>query len=197
MHSVMAQFGHPRGILGQLVGRIMAYENRERNQWAVSQLDVQPNEHILEIGFGPGLAIHYLAHSTAARFIAGVDDSPIMVQQARQRNAAAICSGRVELQHGSVTQLPYPEAAFDTVFAVNSFHHWPSPADNLREVWRVVKPGGRIAIIEQPRGAATDAVIQARGQELVAMLTSAELQAVRIAVKPMRPAASICALGTK
>src|SRR6266545_2442564 len=104
MQSVTAQFGHPRGILGRIVGRIMAYENRERNEWAVSLLEARPNDRILEIGFGPGLAIHHLTLTSPARFIAGIDDSPIMLQQARRRNAAAIQSGRVELQCGSVMQ---------------------------------------------------------------------------------------------
>jgi ubiquinone/menaquinone biosynthesis C-methylase UbiE len=193
----MTQFGHPRGFLGRVVGIVMAYENRERNQWAVSVLNAQPNDRILEIGFGPGFAIRHLTQTTTAKFVAGVDDSLVMVQQARKRNVAAIRRGQVELQHGSVAQLPYPDATFDIVFAVNSFHHWPDPATNLHEVWRVLRPGGLVAITEQPRDAVPDESVRARGQELAGFLATVGFHDIRLEFKPMRPATSICVLGTK
>ena len=195
MQTFFAQFGHPRGVLGWVVGTIMAFENRARNQWAVSLLDAQPQEHILEIGFGPGLAIRALGQTTGAALIAGVDDSLVMMQQARKRNTAAIRSGRVALQHGSVAQLPYPDAAFHKVLAVNSLHHWPAPSDNLREVRRVLKPNGLVAIVEQPRGVATDEQVQARADELATLLVTAGFQNIRRAFQPMRPAPSIGVLG--
>ena len=71
MRSILSQFGHPRGLLGRLVGTVMAYENRERNQWAASLLDAQPSDRILEIGFGPGLAIRYLTQTASVAFVAG------------------------------------------------------------------------------------------------------------------------------
>jgi ubiquinone/menaquinone biosynthesis C-methylase UbiE len=197
MHSLMAQFGHPRGFWGHVVGMVMAYENRERNQWAASLLQVQPGDHILEIGFGPGLAIQHLAQTTSAGLIAGVDESPVMVQQARRRNAISIQRGRVAIHQGSVTQLPFSDATFEIVFAVNSLHHWPDPKANVREIWRVLKHSGEVAIIEQPRGPATDDALQAREQELTSLLTTAEFSNVRLKRKPMRPAPSLCVLASK
>ena len=57
--QVVRQFGRPHGVTGRVVGRVMAHRgsNRQRNLWVVSLLDVQPAERVLEIGFGPGLAI--------------------------------------------------------------------------------------------------------------------------------------------
>jgi ubiquinone/menaquinone biosynthesis C-methylase UbiE len=83
------------------------------------------------------------------------------------------------------------------VFAVNSLHHWPDAKQNLREVWRVLKEGGVVAIIEQPRGPATDDALQAREQELTTLLTAVEFSRIRLERKPMRPAPSLCVLGSK
>src|SRR5262245_47145454 len=128
MSFLVSQFGHPSGLLGRLVGTIMAYENRERNQWAVALLDIQPTDHVLEVGFGPGLAIQEAARLAAKGVVAGVDASEIMLGQARRRNAAAVRAGRVDLRLGSAEALPFPDGAFDKAFVVNSVHHWPDRA---------------------------------------------------------------------
>lgn len=67
----------------------MARNNRERNEWVVSLMEVQPNDRILEIGFGPGVAIEKLSYLVTTGFVAGIDASEIMVRQARKRNARA------------------------------------------------------------------------------------------------------------
>jgi hypothetical protein len=61
--AVVGQFGHPRGTVGRVAGWVMAHRasNRRRNCWVVSLLDVQPSDRVLEIGFGPGLAIAELS----------------------------------------------------------------------------------------------------------------------------------------
>src|SRR6266511_3206911 len=80
--------------------------NQQRNSWAVSLLDVQPTDRVLEIGFGPGIAIAELAGRATRGQVYGIDHSEVMVQQASGRNAAAIRAHRVHLAHASVEQLP-------------------------------------------------------------------------------------------
>jgi ubiquinone/menaquinone biosynthesis C-methylase UbiE len=197
MSFFTAQFGHPRGLLGRMVGTIMAYENRERNLWAVSLLDIKPRDHVLEVGFGPGLAIHTAARLASEGLVAGVDSSEVMLRQARQRSAAAVRAGRVDLRLGSAEALPFPDGAFDKVFATNSLHHWPDPAAGLRELWRVLKPGGLVTIVEQPRGSATEAQVQALAEQRAAQLREAGFHDIRLEFKPMRPAASVGVLGLR
>jgi ubiquinone/menaquinone biosynthesis C-methylase UbiE len=69
-----------------------------------------------------------------------------MVQQARARNATTVQSGRVDLRQGSVGSLPFRDNSFDKAMAVNSMQVWPNAAAGLQEVWRVLKPAGRIAL---------------------------------------------------
>jgi ubiquinone/menaquinone biosynthesis C-methylase UbiE len=196
MRFLVSHFGHPRGLLGRLVGTIMAYENRERNQWAVSLLDIEPRDHVLEVGFGPGLAIREVALLASEGLVAGVDASEVMLSQARQRSAA-VRAGRVDLRLGSATALPFPDGAFDKAFTINSLHHWPDPTAGLHELWRVLKPGGLVGIIEQPRGSATEAQVQELADQRAAQLAEARFHEIRLEFKPMRPATSVGVLGIR
>src|SRR5918996_2966738 len=107
--AVVRQFGHPHGIGGRLAGWVMAHRasNRRRNRWVASLLDLQPTDRVLEIGFGPGLAIAELSRRVGpSGHVYGVDRSDVMLRQATRRNAAAIQAGRVTLISGNVEQLP-------------------------------------------------------------------------------------------
>lgn len=137
---------HPTGFLGRLGGIAMARTGRRMNQRAVQLLDVQPSDSVLEIGFGPGVGIQLLAKSVSSGRVAGIDLSEVMVEQAKARNAAGIRTGRVELRRGSAESLPFEDAIFDKVMAVNSMHLWPDAVAGLQETRRVLRPGGRIVL---------------------------------------------------
>ena len=152
-----SQFKLPSGACGALVGFAMANIYKQRLDWTVETLHVKKDDHILEVGFGPGVAIQQISALATNGFVAGVDLSRVMVRQAIRRNRKAIRDGRVEIQQGSVNNLPYGDDRFDKVFAINSFHHWPQPQEhNLKEIWRVLKPGGKIFITEQPHWVANE-----------------------------------------
>jgi ubiquinone/menaquinone biosynthesis C-methylase UbiE len=137
-------FGQPRGFLGRLGGVIMARTNDACGAWVIELLNVASNETVLEVGFGPGTAVRRL--SALAAHVAGVDASREMVAQAEARNAAAVKNGRVELRHGSVDDLPFTGDAFHKAMAINSMQIWPDAVAGLREMWRVLKSGGTIAL---------------------------------------------------
>src|SRR5215469_3668721 len=151
--DAIGQGHHPRGAAGSVTGWVFAHRpsNRQRNRWVVSLLDVQPADQVLEIGFGPGVAIAELARAGAGH-VYGIDHSGVMLRQASRRNAAVIRSGRVTLINASVDQLPAAlDGPFDAILAVNSLGFWPEPAERLEELGRRLAPGGRIAIASQPR----------------------------------------------
>ena len=120
--DVIGQAHHPRGAAGRVTAWEMAHRpsNRQRSRWAVSLLDIQPADQVLELGFGPGVAIAELARAGAGH-VYGVDHSGVMLRQASKRNAAAIRAGRVTLIRASADQLPPGlDGPFDAILAVNS-----------------------------------------------------------------------------
>src|SRR5689334_3082808 len=161
---LMRTFGRPSGVLGRLGGVILARTNRRYAAWVVDLLDVRQPDRVLEIGFGPGVAIQMLA--ARAAHVAGVDPSTEMLRQATKRNAAAIGDGRVELHRHSADDLPFADGRFDKALAVNSMQLWPDKQVGLREVYRVLKQDGQIALAftthsGQRRGGVAELVAEA------------------------------------
>jgi ubiquinone/menaquinone biosynthesis C-methylase UbiE len=141
---LMQMFGRPRGVPGRLGGIIMARTNADCGAWVTELLEIGPCDSVLEVGFGPGVIIQRLAQ--LAGRTSGIDPSQEMVAQARARNAIAIKDGRVDLRRGSVEHLPFDDNAFDKALAINSMQVWPDSAAGLREMRRVIKPSGRVAL---------------------------------------------------
>ena len=134
-------FGRPDGLLGRLGGLVMARMNGRCGAWVLDQLDVGNGDRVLEIGIGPGVVVREAAKRTPNGLVAGVDPSEIMLAQATRRNAAAIGSGQVVLRRAEAADLPFPDASFDKVLAINSMQVWPDPVAGLAEVRRVVAHG--------------------------------------------------------
>jgi len=195
---VRAQFGRPHGFWGPIVGWIMAFRssNRRRNAWAVSLLDVQRRDRVLEIGFGPGIAIQEISRVALEGYVCGFDHSARMLHQAARRNATAVREGRVDLRLGSVEGLPAFEVPFDKILAVNTVMFWSHPDKSLEELRHLLRSRGRIAVAHQPRGpGVTDATAMARGAEMAARLTRAGFSDVRLETLALKPAV-VCAIGS-
>ncbi len=170
--------------------------NRQRNIWAVSLLEVQPTDRILEIGFGPGVAIAEFARRATEGHVFGVDHSRAMVRHAARRNSVAMRAGRVHLTNASVEQLPSFGDPLDAILAVNSVGFWPDPVERLRELRRLLRPAGRIALVSQPRcpGATRDTTVRA-AQELQDMLIDAGFAHLRVETLDLDPPVA-CVLAT-
>jgi ubiquinone/menaquinone biosynthesis C-methylase UbiE len=187
---LVRQAHHPQGLAGWAIGKMFAHRpsNRQRNVWAVSLLDVQPTDRVLEVGFGPGVAIAEFAARATRGHVFGIDHSQAMVRQAARRSAAAVRAGRVHLTHASVEQLPSFGDPLDVILAVNSVGFWPDPVERLRELRRLLRPAGRIALVSQPRcpGATRDTTAQA-AQELQDLLTQAGFTHLRVETLELDP----------
>lgn len=139
-------FGEPEGWLGRLGGRLMTIGKQEQAAWVIDLLRVEPDHDVLEIGFGPGVAIEQLDRIVTAGSVVGVDPSETMVEMARSRNAEAVEAGRVELRLAGVGALPFEDDTFDRVLAINAAQAWPNLTEALAEVGRVLRDGGRVAL---------------------------------------------------
>lgn len=178
--------------MGWVLGRRSS--NVRRNRWAVELLDVQTTDRVLELGCGPGVAIAALARRATHGLVVGVDHSEVMIRQARRRNAAAIGTGRVRLAHASVERLDVGDGPFDAALAVNTAGMWAEPAAQLRNLSRMLRPGGRIALVSQPRCPGADAATSAAAaKQLAALLSEAGFEDLRTHTLDLDPPA-VCVL---
>src|SRR5215471_15609576 len=134
---LMRMFGCPRGVLGRLGGMIMARVNRDAAAQTIELLNARPDDRILDVGFGPGVAIQLLLQRLPTGSVAGVDQSQEMVSQAAARNADALRNRKVDLRYGSAQRLPFANQTFDKALAINSMQAGPDTSAGLRELGRV------------------------------------------------------------
>ena len=118
-----------------------------------------------------------------------------MVRQARRRNRDAVRAGRVDLRCGSAEHLPAFEEPFDKVLAVNNMGMWREPDERLKELHSLMRPGGRIAIVSQPRcpGATAETTV-ATGREIGTCLTGAGFTCIRSDTLALKPPV-VCVIG--
>ncbi len=150
MPDIWSAIGHqlkcPAGPRGRLAGRVMSVVNRKPNQLAINALSLQPGDTVLELGFGPGAAVNAMSALVPQGLVLGIDQSLDMLAQASRRNRLEIAQGRVQLCLGNFQSLPWPAGSVDKVLAVNVVYFFGRDAREVREAWRVLKPGGLMAI---------------------------------------------------
>jgi SAM-dependent methyltransferase len=196
--SLIAQAHNPTGPVGYLEGWIFAHRpsNVRRNRWAVELLEVTARDRVIELGCGPGVAVAALASRATDGLVVGVDHSAVVIRLATRRNAKAIEEGRVRLVHAAVEHLQTADGPFDAALAVNTVGMWHEPVARLREIGRLLRRGGRIALVSQPRcRGATAATSAAAGERLAAQLTEAGFDEIRVETLGLDPPA-VCVLAT-
>jgi ubiquinone/menaquinone biosynthesis C-methylase UbiE len=140
------QIRKPSGLPGWWLGRAMGNEHKPLVSWMLDSVVVRPTDHVLDVGCGGGMTLKVLAEQVRDGHVAGIDLSRLMVRQARRLNGAEIARGRVSVVRGTVEALPFADARFDLACAVESLYFWSDPLRGLREIARVLKPGGRVAV---------------------------------------------------
>jgi ubiquinone/menaquinone biosynthesis C-methylase UbiE len=146
----------PSGWLGRFIVWNMNSRHSKVTDWGLSHVSIRPRDKILDVGCGGGRTVSKLSAMASEGKVYGVDYSDICVAMARKLNAPAIDLGRVEIREGSVSALPFGDAMFDLVTAVETHFWWPDLPLGVSEVRRVLKPGGTAVIMaEVYKGAAT------------------------------------------
>lgn len=145
-HKIGRQLSHPKGFGGRLTGRAMRYINAAPNRLAIAALNIQPEDTIAELGFGPGHALSLMAQLAPQGQFYGFDQSATMLAQASANNRRLIETGQLHLQQADFAILPLPNSSVDKLLAVNVIYFWNPPGMVLAECRRILKSGGRIAI---------------------------------------------------
>ncbi len=116
----------------------------------------------LDAGCGPGQFTILIAEQLPSLEIFGIDLAPTMIELARAHAAESPAHERLHFEVADVAKLPFPEGHFDVVISSGSIKHWPDPQAGLRELHRVLVPGGRALIGEMNRLPPPEAVARHR-----------------------------------
>ena len=144
----------PTGWLGRFVLWSMNSSHSKVTDWGLAQVlggnhDAMKHDTILDVGCGGGRTVSKLAAIATEGKVYGVDYSEDSVAASKRTNGRWIEAGRVEIRQGSVFQLPFSDGMFDLVTAVETHFFWPDLPDDVREIFRVLKPGGTLVLIAE------------------------------------------------
>jgi len=158
---LIRQCRKPTGWLGRLIVRTMNRSHSDLTSWGLEHVQVGKHDAVLDVGCGGGRTVQRLAEIADLGKVHGVDYAEACVAASRGFNRAAVESGRVEIQRAMVSRLPFPDDVFDLVTAVETHYYWPDRPGDMREISRVLKPGGSALIIaEVYRGRRFDLLYQ-------------------------------------
>lgn len=149
--QMAAQLRKPHGMMARKVGERMNAANRSLYEGAWKVLDLGDGMSVLEVGFGNGLFFGALVEQARGLKVHGLDFSKEMTDEASARNKGLIASGALTLVNGASDRMPFADASFDRIFCINVIYFWDDPAAHLREVRRVLKPGGTFTAVLRTR----------------------------------------------
>lgn len=150
MEKIVKQCRKPTGRSGRLLARGMNYgSHRKLAEWGLSQASIDKDDTILDVGCGGGRTVNTIAKIATEGKVYGIDYSEDSVAVSSKINKELIDAGRVEIIHASAESLPFPDDFFDLVTAVETYYFWPDLINNLREIRRVLKPGGTVILINE------------------------------------------------
>ena len=146
---LMRQVRKPHRWMGRPFLWIMNRTHSALTDWGLEHVAIEKVFAILDVGCGGGRTTQKLAAIASEGLVYGVDYASGSVAASRRKNAELIKAGRVEIHQGSVSHLPFPDAKFDLVTAVETQYYWPDLVTDMKEIRRTLKPGGRLIIIAE------------------------------------------------
>ncbi len=147
--KVIDQCRKPSGLFGRFVLWDMNRHHSKLTDWGLSHVSIKQTDSILDVGCGGGRTINKLAAMASEGKVFGIDYSEDSVAAARRTNARWIDIGRVEIEQGSVSQLPFADDSVDLVTAIETHLFWPDLPNDFRKIFRVLKPGGTLLIVAE------------------------------------------------
>lgn len=195
--ALVKQFRKPQGWLGTLAGISMALRpsNRQRNRWTIDLLRLAPDDTVLEIGYGPGLAAKWAARKLRKGHFVGIDHSVVMQKQASGRNRKSIRKGRMVLLHGDVSALPEGAGPFDKIYSANVAQFWPDQQAVFESLRQIMKAGGIVATTFMPRNAkASRQDAEAFATQMSSKILAAGFSDLRIEWLEATPVPAVCIL---
>ena len=155
----------PEGKLGDELIEKMNINHEGLARWSLKYLDISRSDAILDIGCGGGVNVDRFLKISDSK-VYGLDYSKVACEKSALLNEDAICEGRCEIIQGSVSDLPFDDDSFDIATAFETAYFWPDFINDLAEVRRVLRDGGRLFIANEALPKQDDA----RQKELIELL---------------------------
>ena len=176
-HAGQGEFA---GFTGLLVGLSMAIGRSATSHWAIELTGASAGDRVVDIGCGPGAAARHAAR--AGLEVIGVDPAPEMLRLARRLTR---CESAVTYLAAGAESVPLEDATAAAAWSIASVHHWIDVAAGLREVRRILAPGGRLAALERhtaagATGLASHGWTDAQAEQFAELCTAEGFVEVRI-----------------
>ena len=137
------QLGNPSGLMGRWVAApLWNRRNSALNDAAFDNLALNPQDRVLEVGFGGGYLLGRMSSVVTDGLLAGVDVSPAMVAFCEKRFGSLVSGGKLEVKCARAESIPYSSGRFTKVCSVNSIFYWQDIPRAFGEFWRVLAEGG-------------------------------------------------------
>jgi ubiquinone/menaquinone biosynthesis C-methylase UbiE len=156
---LLNQVRKPTKWVGRFYLWLMNRSHSNLTDWGLQHVSIEKPFTILDVGCGGGRTIQKLAAIATEGMVYGIDYAAGSVAVSRRKNRQQIHGGRVEIQQAPVSQLPFPDNKFHLVTAVETQYYWPDLINDMKEILRVLKPGGTLIVIaENYKGGRFDSV---------------------------------------
>ena len=149
MSDLMDQYKCPTGRQGKRVAALMNQSHKPLTLWGLTHVTIEPDYVILDVGCGGGKTVSRLAQRAPLGKVFGIDYSSDMVAYSQKVNKKLIAENRVKIVSASVEKTGFPDNFFDLATAVETYYFWPSLSDALREIRRVLKPNGKLLMVNE------------------------------------------------
>lgn len=146
---MVRQCRKPTGPLGKAIARVMNRSHADLTSWGLEHVQVNKGNTVLDIGCGGGRTVQKLSNLADPGKVYGVDYAGASVAASVEFNRAAIASGRVAIQRATVSNLPFADESFDVVTAFETHYYWPDYDGDMREILRILKPGGSLLMVAE------------------------------------------------
>lgn len=168
---------NPEGEAGRaMLARMNTGNHEALAQWGLAHVPFAAGMEALDIGCGGGANLARLLERISQGRVHGIDVSPLSVEVSRRFNAQAIEEGHCTVELGDAGSLPFEDGSFDVVTAFETVYFWPDLPTALREVARVLKPGGAFLVCNEANGSRAADYELAAAIEGMTMYTALDLR---------------------
>ena len=149
MSNLGDQYRCPKGQLGRLVATRMNRHHEKLTLWGLTKVTIGSDSVILDVGCGGGKTLGKLARMAPQGKVFGIDYSADMVDFSNEVNKTLITQNRVEIIEESVEKMSFKDNFFDLVTAFETYYFWTDFPAAMKEIKRVLKPGGKLLLVNE------------------------------------------------